>query len=223
MANTLVVPSTDPNFVAELPIIIDIAEQECYRELQLLDTITRDSSATFTANSRNFTFPQHFVVSESVNVFTPVSTTTNRIQLVPTTREFLDNVYGNETAATTPSIPYYYAMITDQTIIVGPPPDANYTAEIIGTIRPTPLSSTNTTTYLTQYLPDLFFAASMIVGCSYQQNFGAAVDNPQMAVTWKSTFDALLNSANKEEEQKRYAMGNWSSKPPAPMATPPRS
>jgi len=218
LANTLVVPSTDPNFVAELPIIIDIAEQECYRELQLLDTITRDSSATFTANSRNFTFPQHFVVSESVNVFTP-----DRIQLVPTTREFLDNVYGNETAATTPSIPYYYAMITDQTIIVGPPPDANYTAEVIGTIRPAPLSSTNTTTYLTQYLPDLFFAASMVVGAGYLNDFGAAKDNPQLAVSWSGVFDNLLKSANIEEEQKRYAMGNWSSKPAVPMATPPRS
>ena len=223
LANTLVVSVTQPNFQTELPIIIDIAEQECYRELQLLDTIVRDNSGSLTANSRNFSFPQHFVVSESINVFTPVSTTTNRIQLVPTTREFIDNVYGNEQAATTPSIPQYYAMITDQTIIVGPPPDANYIVEVIGTIRPTPLSATNTTTYLTQYLPDLFFAALMVVGSGYLQNFGAQADNPQMSTSWKGVFDALLASANKEEEQKRYASQAWSSKPPAPLATPPRA
>lgn len=223
LSNTLAVPTTDANFVTELPIIIDIAEQECYRELQLLDTIVRDSSATLTANSRNFTFPQHFVVSESVNVFTPVSTTTNRLQLIPTTREFIDAVYGNEASTTSPSVPHYYAMITDQTIIVGPPPDAAYTLEVIGTIRPAPLSSTNTTTYLTQYLPDLFFAASMFVGAGYLQNYGAQSDNPQMASSWKGTFDALLASANKEEEQKRYAAQAWSSKPPTSLATPPRA
>ena len=223
MANTLVVSQTQAAFVTELPIIIDIAEQECYRELQLLNTIVRDTSGTFTANSRNFTFPQHFVVSESINVFTPVSTTTNRLQLIPTTREFIDAVYGNETATSTPSIPHYYAMITDQTIIVGPPPDAAYTAEVVGTIRPTPLSITNPTTYLTQYLPDLFFAASMIVGSGYLQNFGAQSDNPQMATSWKGIFDGLLASANKEEEQKRYASQAWSAKPPAPLATPPRA
>lgn len=223
LANTLVVPVTDPNFLIEVPIIIDISEQECYRELQLLDTIVRDSSATLTANSRNFTFPQHFVVSESINVFTPVNTTANRMQLIPTTREFLDAVYGNEASVTAPSIPHYYAMITDQTIIVAPPPDAAYTLEVIGTIRPTPLSAANPTTYLTQYLPDLFFAASMYIGSGYLQNFGAQSDNPQMATSWKSTFDSLLASANKEEEQKRYAAQAWSPKQPAPLATPPRA
>jgi hypothetical protein len=223
LANTLVVSPTDINYLLELPIIIDIAEQSCYRELQLLDTIVRDQTGTLTANSRNFTFPQHFVVSESINVFTPVGTFTNRMPLVPTSREFIDYCYGNEASTTTPSVPYFYAMLTDQTIIVGPSPDAAYPMEVIGTVRPTPLSATNTTTYLTTYLPDLFFAASMYVGAGYIQNFGSQTDNPQLAVSWKGTFDALLASANKEEEQKRYAMGNWSSKPPTPAATPPRS
>lgn len=223
MANTLVVPSTDANFQTEVPIIIDVAEQRCYRELQLLDTIVRDSSATLTANSRNFTFPQHFVVSESINVFTPVTVNTTRLQMIPTSREFLDAVYGNEAAVTTPSIPHYYAMITDQTIIVGPPPDAAYTLEVVGTIRPAPLSPTNTTTYLTEYLPDLFFAAAMSFGAGYLQNYGAQADNPQMATSWEGTYNVLLSSANKEEYQKKYASQVWGPKPPMPLATPPRA
>jgi hypothetical protein len=223
LANTLVVSSTNLALSIELPIIIDTAEQRCYRELQLLDTIVRDQSSTLTANSRNFTFPQHFVVSESINVFTPVNTTTTRLQLIPTTREFLDAVYGNEAAVNSPSIPHYYAMITDQSIIVGPPPDAAYTLEVVGTVRPTPLSSTNTTTYLTQFLPDLFFAASCAFGFAYLQNYGAQADNPQSTSSWENTFNVLLASANKEEEMKRYAGQAWSSKPPASLATPPRA
>lgn len=225
LANTLVVPTTDPNFVVELPRIIDDAEQRIYRELDLLSTIVRDSSATLTANSRNFTFPQHFVVSESINYFTPSGSTTNRYQLVPTSREFIDNVYPNEASTTTPSLPLYYAMITDQTIIVGPPPDAAYTMEVVGTIRPAPLSATNTTTYLTQYLPDLFFAASMTFGAGYLNNFGAAgmaVDNPQMAVSWESHYQQLFKSANVEELRKKYQSFAWSPKQPYQVTTPPR-
>jgi hypothetical protein len=217
MALTLVVPSTDANFQAELPRIIDDAEQRIYRELDLASTIVRDSSGTLTANSRNFTFPQHFVVSESINVLTPA-----RVQLVPTTREFLDNVFGSETALSTPSIPSYYAMMTDQTIIVGPAPDSNYPMEVIGTIRPAPLSATNTTTYLTNYLPDLFFAASMVFGSAYLQNFSAAGDNPQMSVTWETHYQALKGSANIEELRKKYQAAAWSPKSPSPLATPPR-
>lgn len=223
LAQFLVVPETDANFLTNLPRIIDDAEQRIYRDLDLLGTVVRDATGTLTINSRNFTFPQHFVVSESINVFTPQGTATNRYQLVPTTREFLDAVYPNEASVGTPSVPQYYAMITDQTIIVGPPPDATYTMEVVGTIRPTPLSSTNTTTYLTLYLPDLFFTAANVFGSAYIQNYGAAADNPQQALTYDSHYQTLLTSANTEENRKKYAAAAWSPKQPAPLATPPRA
>jgi hypothetical protein len=119
-------------------------------------------------------------------------------------------------------VPTHYAMITDQTVIFGPAPDAAYTAEIIGTIRPTPLSSDNTTTYLTLYLPDVFFAAGMIFGSGWQKNYGAQADDPKMAVSWESQYQALLMSANIEEQRKRYASGAWGSLSPTPIATPGR-
>lgn len=222
LANTLVVPSDDANFVAELPRIIDDAEQRIYRELDLLTTIIRDQSGVFTANSRNFTFPQHFVVSESINYFTPAGSTTNRYPLVPTTREFIDYVWPNEAASSTSDVPLYYAMITDQTIIVGPPPGANYTVEVVGTIRPTPLSITNTTTYLTQYLPDLFFAASCVFGFGYLQNFSSMSDNPQSAVSWESHYQSLKSSADMEELRKKYQAQAWTPKQPYSTSTPPR-
>lgn len=223
LANLLVVPLTDPNYLIVLPNIIDDAEQRVYRELDLLSTIVRDSSGVLVANSRSFTFPQHFVVSESINVYTPVNTVTNRNQLVPVTREFLDAVWPNEASTTTPSVPQYYAMITDQQIIVGPPPDAAYSMEVVGTIRPTPLSASNTTTYLTLYLPDLFMAASMVFAAGYQQNFSAMGDNPQQALSWEAHYQALVKSADIEENRKKYAAQAWSAKQPAPLATPPRT
>jgi len=162
-------------------------------------------------------------VTNGLNVITPVGTTNpdsgTRNQLVPCSRDVLDMLWPSATGANVPSL---YAMITDQEIIVGPAPDTAYTIEVIGTIRPTPLSSSNTTTYLTLYLPDLWFAATMIFWSGYMRNFGAQADDPKMAVSWESQYQTLLVSANVEEQRKRYAAGQWSSMQPAPLATPPR-
>lgn len=225
LANMLVIPVDDANYLTSLPNVIDDAEQRLYRELDLLATIIRNTAGTLTPNSRNFTFPQHIVVSESLNIFTPAGTTTNRRQLIPVSREWMDAVYPDETLdcdCVEGQYPKYYAMITDQTIIVGPPPTEAYTVEVVGTIRPTPLSSSNTTTYLTTYLPDLFLAEALIFGYGYLKDFGAAADDPKSAAGWDKHYQDLWQSANVEENRKKYASQAWTSKQPAPLATPPR-
>lgn len=225
LANMLVIPPTDGNYLAAVTNIVDDAEQRLYRELDLLSTVTVDTSGTLTPNTRTFTLPQsngRFVVTESMNVFFPAGTQTNRKQLLPVSREFLDAIWGNAIPSSSPSIPDYYAMITDQQIIVGPPPDANYTMEVIGTIRPAPLSSSNQTTYLTLYLPDLFLAEALIFGYGYLKDFGAATDDPQSAAGWSAHYKDLWTSANTEEQRKRYASQAWTPKQPASLATPAR-
>ena len=222
----LAIPVTDPNYQTVIPNIIDDAEQRLYRELDILNTVVRDTGGNLTANSRNFTLPQtsgRFVVTESMNVFTPVGTTTTRNQLIPVSREWMDAIWGNEASASTPSVPQYYAMITDQQIIVGPSPDATYTMEVVGTIRPTPLSATNTTTYLTLYLPDLFFTASLVFAYGYMKDYGATTDDPNAPGSWEMHYGKLFPSANTEEQRKRYASQAWTPKQPAPLATPPRA
>lgn len=226
LANGLVIPPTDANYLSFLPTIIDDGEQRIYRELDLLATIVRDQSATLTPNARGFTLPQslgRFVVVESINVFTPAATVANRNPLIAASREYIDFCYGSATPLTSPSVPQFYGMVTDQQIVVGPPPDAAYTVEVIGTIRPTPLSATNTTTYLTLYLPDLFFAECMIIGYGYLKDFGAMADDPQGSVSWATHYKDLWDSANTEENRKKYASQGWTAKQPAPIATPPRA
>lgn len=227
LANMLVIPVDDANYVAALPNIIDDAEQRIYRELDLLATIVRDTSGTFTQNSRNFTFPQHMVVSEAINFFTMEGANQVRNALIPVSREFLDSVYPNEAAievaANTYLLPKYYAMITDQQIIVGPAPSQAYQVEVIGTIRPTPLSASNTTTYLTLYLPDLFLTEAVLFGYGYLKDFGAAADDPKSAMGWDKHYGDLWQSAFQEENRKKYASNAWTSKQPSPQATPART
>lgn len=202
LSTAVVIPSNDANFTAILPSCIDYAEQRIYRELNLI--ASQDATTgTLTSGNRNYTLPSTFVVVDQVNVVTPAgSTVTNgtRNALTFTSREFLDAAWSSSTGAT---VPRYYAMLSDDTIIVGPWPDASYGIEVVGIVRPTALSSGNTTTYLTTNLPDLFFAAAMVFMSGYMRNYGAQADDPKMAVSWETTYTTLLRSAKLEELRKR--------------------
>jgi hypothetical protein len=64
--------------------------------------------------------------------------------------------------------------------------------------------------------------ASMIYISAYQRNFGRLNDDPQMAMTYESQYQALLKSAIVEEARKKFDAAGWSSQSPATVATPTR-
>lgn len=222
-----VVSSTDPNFTIILPSMIDYAELRIQRDLDFLSTQISNSSFTFTVNNNLLTIPtssfislQTFEVTDGDGVSTA---------LLPVTKEFIQNVYGT---GSTFGVPQYFAVyggdaattgLTSQNILVGPRPDYAYQLRLTGTIRSAPLSSTNTSTFISTYLPDLFIMASMIYISAYQRNFGRLNDDPQMAQTYESQYQALKASALIEENRKKFEAAAWTSYSPAPAATPTRS
>lgn len=204
--------------------VIPYAEQRIYRELDLLSTVTTDSTSTFTSGVRSLTLPTspRFVTVQQINVITPAGTAPNagtRNPMLVASKEVLDVLWPSATGAARPQ---NFAMLTDQTILVGPWPDSNYTVEVVGTIRPDQLSSTNPTTFLSQYLPDLFFAASMISVAGYQRNYGSQSDDPKMSQSWEAQYQSLKASANLEEMRKKWAGPDWTSMSPTPLAGVPR-
>ncbi len=224
IATLAVVEETDPAYVTILPQMITYAENRMYRDLDFLFTSIATTSYGLTVGSRQISVPSGtFVVPEQINVITPAGTSNpdngTRNPLLPTTKEFLDQVYN---VASSTGLPKYFCPFDDYTFLVGPYPDQNYTCEIIGTYRPNSLSSSNTTTFISLYLPDLFIMASMIFISSYQRNFGRANDDPQMAITYESQYQALLKSAMMEENRKKFEAAAWSSQSPSTAATPTR-
>lgn len=201
-------------------------ENRTYRELDLLNTVVRDSSQAFSPNSRNFTLPTSIgipLVTNGINVITPSGTAADsgtRNPLTPVSRDYLDLAWPSSTGAT---LPTSYAMLTQGTILVGPWPDAAYTVEWVGTQRPTPLSSTNPTTLLSLYFPDILVAGSMIFLSGYQKNFGSQADDPKMAQSWETQFTTLMASAAAEEFRKRLMGSSWSPLTQGPAAQPARN
>lgn len=228
IATLAVVEETNPAFVEILPQMITYAENRMYRDLDLLQTSASITGYNLTAGNRVLTLPEGtLVVSEQINILTPVgqtnpnASTATRNSCLPTTKEYLDIVYGNSAAANR-GVPQYFAPFNDNVFYFGPAPDANYGVEIVGTVRPASLSASNTTTFLSLYFPDILIMASMIYVSGYQRNFGRANDDPQMAVSYESQYKTLLQGAMVEEARKKFEASAWSSQSPAVVASPTR-
>ena len=229
MATMAVVDAADPAFLTILPQMIVYAELRMYRDLDFLFTSGSTTAYSLTTGSRVLnvnadTFPYGtLVVPEQINVL--VGSTdpdlAQRVPLLPTTKEFLDAVYGSGAVANR-GVPQYWVPFDDYTFLVGPYPDSGYTVEIVGTYRPASLSATNPTTFISLNLPDIMIMASMVYISAYQRNFGRMNDDPQMAMSYESQYQTLLKSAMTEEARKKFEAAGWSSQSPSPLATPTR-
>lgn len=217
-----------PNFVAALPSIIDYGEQRCYRELDLLQaTEVQLYNLTPLQRTGSIAAPvgqPQILILETVCVVAPWG---ERIPVNPTTKEWLDAVYGGPQH---PGRPRYFALLDDQTLYFGPWPDRDYTVEYTGTFRPTPLYAAppgdgTQTTFLANVLPDLFLAACMVAASGYQKNFGSQSDNPQQAQSWENQYQTLFKSAATEELRKNFhgwqALSSGLNPPPTPPPPPP--
>jgi hypothetical protein len=243
IATMAVVESTDPAFQIVLPQMITYAENRMYRDIDFMFTSTslHGTSFVLTPGNRNLSFNINlsanndaaegtFVVSEQINLLTdangdPASTTNPdacvRTPLLPTTKEFLDAVYGSSLTANR-GVPQYFVPFNETLFFVGPVPDKAYPVEVVGTYRPNSLSISNKTTFISLYLPDVFIMASMIYISAYQRNFGRQSDDPQMAQSYEGQYQSLLKSSIVEEARKKFEASGWSSQSPAPVATPTR-
>lgn len=225
IANIMVVQTTQPEFITDLPNILDYGEQRIWRELDLLVSRVTDTT-TLTAQQRTFSLPTTiglFLVVEEINVITPAGSspsTGTRVPLVQSSKQYIDVVYPSAQVAN--NVPEFYAILDNQTVLLGPSPDQAYTVEVIGTQRPQSISASNPTTWLSLYLPDLLLAACIVRACAFQKNWSASGDDPAMSVTWEKQYQMLKASAQVEEFRKMGRSQAWTTEAPSPIATPPR-
>lgn len=221
LATLSVVPETDPNWLEILPSAIDYAELRIYRDLDLLQTVKKSYEYNCEPNTMNTNVPVgDFVTLQSINVITPITALNpsdgTRNPLIPTSLNYLQYAYPNSAGS---GVPQFFAMIDQNSFALGPWPDDAYMLEIVGTYRPESLSSTNSHTFISLYLPDLFLMASMVFISGYQRNFGRQSDDPAMAQSYESQYQALLRGATVEEYRKKFAASGWTSISPSPVAT----
>jgi len=216
LANLMAADPETNEFQIFLPDCIYYAEKRIYRVLDLSSTVYVANS-TLIPNDRFFSLPPaaygSFITTQSMCILIP--NLPQRIPLQPASISFLNSVYGTPNNS---GIPQYFSMLTQDTAYVGPYPDKAYTIQITGTYRPEPLSPVNQTTYLTQYLADLFLAASCIYGFGFMRDFGGQSDNPQSAQSWEQQYQLLSKGANLESLRQKFAGPGWSSLSAVPVS-----
>lgn len=225
MATLAVTQTTDPNFISILPSMIDNAELRICQDLDLLSNQQANTTFATMPLKQAVTIPPGvFVTIEDVNILTPAGASdpnvATRVPCLPVSKEALQYMWPSVNGA---SVPNKVAVLGQFTLLFGPWPDQQYGIEIVGTTRPASLSASNTTTFISLYLPHIFIAASMVYISAYQRNFGRMSDDPQMATSWESYYQTMKASSTVEEARKKFEGAAWSAKSPSIAATPSRS
>ena len=231
MATMAVVSPTDTAFVAIIPQMLNYAELRIQRDLDLLASQT-STSILLPASSNTINLGVNDLLTvQTVNVVVNGVPT----PLIPTTKEFIQNMFPDPTQTGTPQ---YFAMYGGDYgsggdvynyVLVGPTPNVQYTVNLTGTIRTPSLykfagtaNSNTSNTYISAYYPDMLIMASMVYISAYQRNFGRMSDDPAMAQSYEGQYQVLLRAANMEESRKRFGGSAWSSMSTPPAATPSR-
>ena len=193
--------NTDENFIRIIPSMMLYADGRIYRELTFLATTTTQP-ITLIARNREIALPLSVVAMRSINVCTPsgpITVNSKRRPLERIPAEVLDVFWPQSSFQ--PGVPQKYAVVGQQVLAVPqtmqhiirlmPTPDLSYSAEVLGDIRPLPLSEDNPQTYLSVTYPELLIACCMIFASGYQRDFGAQSDDPRMAQSWEAQYGLL--------------------------------
>ncbi len=184
---------TDANFVANIDDMIAKAETRILRDLDL-ELFEAWSLVTISAGTRNVVKPDNTIEVNDVWIRNPA--TKEWTELPRRTFEYC-LLYAPIEAAV--RVPEFYSEFDKDDIYVVPTPDQSYSggnARVRATIRPTGLSSSNTTSWLGSNVADLLFHACMIEA----QNF---LKNPKKIEEAASMYQSLIQQIALEMEQIR--------------------
>ena len=139
-------------------------ENKIQRELDL-DAFRKFQFSSFTIGSPFITVPDDFAFERGVQIKDQI--TKDRTWLEQKDTTFIDeyNVDRSDTGT-----PKYYANWDQNTLIVAPTPDAAYEIELWYNKTPDRLSSTNTTTYLSNNAPEVLIYGTVVEAFSYLKN-----------------------------------------------------
>jgi hypothetical protein len=226
--------NSDENFIRIIPAMMLYADGRIYRDLTFLATTTTQP-ITLVPFNREVALPLSIKAMRAINVLTPAGAITTNSRRKPLERipsEVLDFFWPQSTFR--PGVPQKYAVtgqiapmmipipsppppqVMQHVIRLMPTPDQAYSAEVLGDIRPDPLSEANPQTYLSVTYPELLIACCMIFASGYQRDFGAQSDDPRMAQSWETQYGALKQGVMLEAGRMRGLAPQAAALPGAP-------
>ena len=140
-------------------------ENKVQKQLDL-DAFRKFATSSFTIGSPFITLPDDFDLERGIQI---VDTATNdRTWLEQRDTTFIDEY--NVDRVNNTGKPKYYANWDQNTMIFAPTPDATYTIELWYNKTPDHLSSTTTTTWLSNNAPEILIYGTVAEAFSYLKN-----------------------------------------------------
>ena len=133
------------------------AEWRIFRDVDS-DSNRKYATATAVSSQRYLNVPTDTIAIRSVQITDGGSGDNERVFLEYRDVNFISEF--NPTGAT--GQPKYYGNWNDGTIVVAPTPDDTYTFQINYILKPDGLSSSNTTTYISNYFPNGLLYACLV-------------------------------------------------------------
>ena len=172
---------------------IEHAESRIFRNVDL-DVFKKYKTASLTVGDPFVAMPgatpQLFSFVRYVQIF---DTNNIRISLEKKDTSFINEFVPNRTTTGTPK---YYANWDNDTIVLAPAPDATYTVELAYNAQPTGLSSSNTTTWISNNAPEMLLYACLVEAFKF-------LKNPQMVQMYEQYYKDVLTPIAGEQMGRR--------------------
>lgn len=173
----------DPDFIAQIPTLIGLAESAIAAELKTLLQLVVVQTNLTTGDP---------VLVKPTRWRKTISMKINGAPILLRSQDFVAQYLSEST----PGIPKYYAEYDYNNWNFAPEPDDDYAVEIIYYSLVQPLDSTNQTNLFTQIAPQ-----AMLFGTLLQaQGYLKALDKLPV---WKSYYTDCINALKKEDQTRR--------------------
>lgn len=183
-------------FQTNIPGFIENGEARCYRDIDF-DVLRATGTLTLTNGSPTVSAPGDFYLARYLTL---IDGSGNRSGLLPKDVSFINEFWP---VSTSTGQPLFYAMQDEATFVFAPTPASGYTAELGYTNRPTPISSGNTSTWLSTHCPDLLFYACMVEAATFMKQAPQAAAADQTATYYETRYQQAKQAAMTEEQRKR--------------------
>jgi hypothetical protein len=204
--------NTEADFVANIPVFVQQAEQRIYNSVQF-PSLRKNVTGSTTVDNKYVSCPSDFLAVYSFAVVDGTFTSGTYEYLLNKDVNFIRQAYpqANDTG-----LPRYYALFGPQssndaelTFILGPTPDANYNVELHYYYYPESIV-TASTTWLGDNFDSVLLYASLVEAYTYMKG------EPDMMALYNQKFMEALALAKRlgdgMERQDAYRSGQFRQK-----------
>lgn len=147
-------------FVAEIPTIVQIAEDRIYNSVQI-PYLKKNSTSTFTASNKYLETPSDFLAVYSIAAIV----NGNYNYLLEREVGFMGEAFPNPNST---GVPRFYALFNDDTFLVAPTPDQSYSVELHYYYQPPSIVNTSTS-WLGDNMENVLLYACLAEAYSYMK------------------------------------------------------